>query len=160
MQIVPGKKDGETNVYISAAFPHFPCPRDDDRFPETAHEIFELGLKTNPKGDCLGRRLWDEGKGDWANEFTWESYEEVAERRTRVGSGLMKLWEDGIGATERVQWNVGVWCPNQPGTLSSKVGDSIADSAQQNGNTLLSLARRILSATSRSVRRCISSLTL
>lgn len=109
-QILPGSATpGSTGIHISAAFPLFPTTVSDSRFPKTVYESFALGLQTCPTGPCLGRRAWDAGKNDWAEEYTWIGYDEVDRRRGAVGSALVGLFpgED--------KWNVGVWCPNQPG---------------------------------------------
>ncbi|GAA6062871.1 hypothetical protein JCM10212_000793 [Sporobolomyces blumeae] len=105
---VPGsKKPGSSYAYRSAIWPDEP---NDPRFPKTAYEAFNLGLKANPKARCLGKRAWD-GK-DWAREVTWESYEETDVHRTRVGSGLAKLKEQFPDSPDH--WNVGIWSINRP----------------------------------------------
>ncbi|KAI5478889.1 long-chain acyl-CoA synthetase [Pseudohyphozyma bogoriensis] len=117
----PNPNSGESDIYIHAGFPHLPNPNTADKFPKTAYGCFNLGLATVPQGKCFGRRPWDDeqvradgGKGDWAKRFEWETYEEIDARRTRVGSGLVRLKEEGVvGSVER-QWKVGVWSVNRP----------------------------------------------
>jgi long-chain acyl-CoA synthetase len=75
------------------------------------YDAFDLGLKAVPKNRFLGKREWN-GQ-DWAKELTWETYEQVDEHRTRVGSGLLKLKEQFADNSER--WNVGIWSINRPG---------------------------------------------
>ncbi|GAA5835060.1 hypothetical protein JCM3766R1_002084 [Sporobolomyces carnicolor] len=106
---VPGsKKAGGSHAYRNAIFTG--ANPTDPRYPKTAYDCFELGLKAVPKNLCLGKREWN-GQ-DWAKELTWQTYEEVGVHRSQVGSGLLKLKEQFANTPER--WNVGIWSINRP----------------------------------------------
>lgn len=110
LQPVPGsKKAGGSHAYRNAIFTG--ANPTDPRYPKTAYDCFELGLKAVPKNLCLGKREWN-GQ-DWAKELTWQTYEEVGVHRSQVGSGLLKLKEQFANTPER--WNVGIWSINRPG---------------------------------------------
>lgn len=73
-------------------------------------------MKTDPNADCLGERPWNAEKGDWDASYVWSSFATVAEQRTRVGAGLIKLREQGaLGNDAAEKHAVGIWCPNRPG---------------------------------------------
>ena len=107
--------NGETPIYRSAAFPNATLL---EHGITTAYKGFELGLEFNADEPCFGSRPWDPVKNDWADKFEWMSYKEVADRRTKVGAGIMKLADDGkLGDGVRSKFVVGVWCSNRPGKL-------------------------------------------
>lgn len=118
-QPVPGSEQpGFSATYISAAFPQI---KPDPRFPKTSYDCFELGLKTDPDADCLGERPWNAEKGDWDASYVWNSFATVAEQRTKVGAGLVKLRQQGaLGNDAAEKYAVGIWCPNRPGELPSR----------------------------------------
>lgn len=118
---MPGtEREGQTAVYVSSAFPSLDFTNPE--LPQTAYECFEFGLRTDPDANCLGARPWDSTTGDWAKHYEWQSYRDVADQRTRVGAGIMKLRDDGaLGPAVEVgskQFVVGVWAPNRPGQFS------------------------------------------
>ncbi|KAK4053286.1 medium-chain fatty acid-CoA ligase faa2 [Microbotryomycetes sp. JL221] len=110
---VPGTgRKGETPIYKSAAFYNANLT---EHGVTTAYHGFELGLKHNPEAPCMGSRPWDSAKGDWSTTFEWMTYNQVAERRTNLGAGVMKLAQDGVlgqGVTDH--FVIGVWCTNRP----------------------------------------------
>ncbi|KAL8277355.1 hypothetical protein RQP46_010195 [Phenoliferia psychrophenolica] len=97
---------GRTKIYTHASFP--PSILDNPVFPKTAYELFNVGLRYNPDGPCLGRREWDSATGDWANAFVWDSYKETAAKRDTLASGIKHL----AGAGDSVK--AGIWCGNRP----------------------------------------------
>lgn len=115
-QPVPGTSaPGHTPTYVSANFPHLPNPDTEARFPKTAYESFNLGLKYAATKPCLGKREVDPLTGDFKKEYSWETYESVDKRRTEIGSGLLKLVEQGVlGEVEKTGWSVGIWSGNRP----------------------------------------------
>jgi long-chain acyl-CoA synthetase len=52
---------------------------------KTAFDLFQHGLRLNPKGDCVGSKKAD-GPG-----YEWLSYEDVFNRAKNVGSGFLHL---------------------------------------------------------------------
>ncbi|KAM0787287.1 hypothetical protein ACM66B_006520 [Microbotryomycetes sp. NB124-2] len=110
---VPGTGGkGETATYKSAAFYNANLA---EHGVTTTYAGFELGLKHSADAPCLGSRPWDSTKGDWASTFEWQTYKQVAERRTNLGAGVQKLAQDGkLGEGVSDHFVVGVWCTNRP----------------------------------------------
>ncbi|KAM0755922.1 acetyl-CoA synthetase-like protein [Meredithblackwellia eburnea MCA 4105] len=105
----PGQPSkGRTSIYVHSAFP--PSILDNQQFPKTAYEVFNHGLASNPKGNCLGRREWDEATGDWKKEYAWTTYEQTAKTRDEVGSGIRAIVGNGDGEVNKA----GIWCSNRP----------------------------------------------
>lgn len=115
-QILPGTgKAGETPTYVNAAFPNVPTVDSSPAFPKTAYEAFNIGYATHPNSPSLGRREWSVAKGDWADEYSWETYSDTAATRTHLGAGLIKLQQDGaVGSPDKTAWSVGIWSANRP----------------------------------------------
>lgn len=104
-----------------------PGPDTDPRFPKSAYECFNLGLKSDPSAPCFGRREWNVATGDWEKGYVWETYAEADVRRTRVGSGLMQLQLEGaVGSEGPTGWTVGVWAINRPGKSWNVGGERAA----------------------------------
>jgi long-chain acyl-CoA synthetase len=85
------KEPGYSSIYRNAQYPDalqaYETPE-----VRTLFESFERSAKLNAKSDCLGRREYDRATKTWG-PYVWESYEEIHARRTRVGSGLLNLFE-------------------------------------------------------------------
>jgi len=56
----------------------------------------------------------------FANEYKWETYEQVDKHRKLIGSGLHALYSSGKFSTREFQ-TVGVWSVNRPGKDVEKV---------------------------------------
>ncbi|KAK4702917.1 long-chain acyl-CoA synthetase, partial [Phenoliferia sp. Uapishka_3] len=95
-----------TPIYVHSSFP--PSIFDNPLFPKTGYQAFNHGLAANPNGRCLGRRAWDVTKGDWANEYSWDTYAETATVRDVLGSGIKHL------AGGYLEVKAGIWCGNRP----------------------------------------------
>jgi long-chain acyl-CoA synthetase len=85
------KEPGHSSIYRNAQFPDalqaYETPE-----VRTLFESFERSVRLNGKNDCLGRRDYDRATKTWG-PYVWESYEEIHARRTRIGSGLLNLFE-------------------------------------------------------------------
>ena len=80
----------------------------------TLQEIFEAGLRRGADEDCLGHRpLLSANPVKYSPQFVWQSWGTIDARRRALGSGLLKLFEDGIigGGDLRT---VGIWSKNCP----------------------------------------------
>ncbi|GAA5827096.1 hypothetical protein JCM11251_001117 [Rhodosporidiobolus azoricus] len=109
---IPGSATpGSSAIYVNAAFPQYSRDRS---FPQTGYELFNLGLTHYAKSPALGKRPWDEKTNDWAKECVYETYEQVDEHRTRIGSGLVRLQQELFPEDNATQWKVGIWSPNRP----------------------------------------------
>lgn len=83
-------------------------------------EVFESGLRRSGKdANCLGHRpLLSVNPLKFADHFVWQSYGTVDARRRAVGSGLLKLFNDGVLPAGTLK-TVGVWSKNSPGEIVS-----------------------------------------
>ncbi|KAJ3376743.1 Long chain acyl-CoA synthetase 7 peroxisomal [Entophlyctis sp. JEL0112] len=82
---------------------------------KTIHDVFQQGLKTNPKGNCFGHRpiYYDyESKTVKAKDYVWQTYEQVAERIKNFGCGVVKVHYDLTG-TNGI-FKLGVYSVNNP----------------------------------------------
>ncbi|KAH8102240.1 acetyl-CoA synthetase-like protein [Cristinia sonorae] len=109
---VPGtKRAGQTGHYRNASQAFV-----DLNYAETIHnaqEAFENGLAiAGPDAPCLGqRRLISKNPVQWSPDFEWQSYGTVNSRRHALGSGLAKLFHDGVIGGGPLQ-TVGIWSKN------------------------------------------------
>ncbi|KAK8130169.1 AMP-binding enzyme [Apiospora kogelbergensis] len=77
----------------------------------TFHELFQDSAKRFPGNRCLGTRPWNATTKSWENRYTWQTYEEVAERCKNFGSGILHLHRKaGVTADK---FGVGLWCQNR-----------------------------------------------
>ncbi|KAI0079971.1 acetyl-CoA synthetase-like protein [Panus rudis PR-1116 ss-1] len=108
---VPGtKKPGQTSHYRNAAFPFVSL--DLPNTFRTLVEVFESGLRRNANAKCLGQRqLLSNNPVKWADHFEWQSYSTVDARRRAIGSGLYKLFNDGVLSGGDLR-TVGIWSKN------------------------------------------------
>ncbi|KAJ3071533.1 Long chain acyl-CoA synthetase 7 peroxisomal [Podochytrium sp. JEL0797] len=86
-------------------------------FPQikTLHDVFQSGLRLNPKGNCLGQRpvFFDpETKTMQAKDYVWQSYEVVAERIKNFACGVVKVQKDVLGTEGRI--HLGIYSVNTP----------------------------------------------
>lgn len=78
-------------------------------------EIFLSGLKVGRNQECLGhRQVVSKSPLKFANEFTWQTYGEVDDRRRHVGSALHALFTRGEVGGGNYD-TVGIWSQNRPG---------------------------------------------
>jgi len=117
VEIAGTRKEGGTGIYRNAMYHNgtellsiYGKPE----YPKTAYECFEHGLKVNFAGQCLGHRPWSTKENDYEKRYVWQTYSEVAQRRTHLGSGLVHLAETRLGAPEVTGWTVGIWAINRP----------------------------------------------
>ncbi|CAN6674311.1 long-chain-fatty-acid--CoA ligase 2 [Trichomonascus vanleenenianus] len=91
------------NKLVSTYHPHI----------STVYEAFEKILEYCPGRDCLGERKYDESIKDWAKNYSWLSYAEVAQRRNNFGSGIVHVVEKHANLTPRDRnYIVAVYGPN------------------------------------------------
>lgn len=83
----------------------------------TTHEAFETGLQARPKGICLGYRpiVSTSPTTKLADKYSWQTYEEVSQRRYNLGSAIEGLFRSGKAGGGELP-TVGIWCINRPGT--------------------------------------------
>lgn len=82
----------------------------------TLYECFETTLHSSPEYKCLGHRKVISGSLEsslqLANEYTWETYAVVGERRLNLGSAIQDLFASNkVGGKELPV--VGIWTLNR-----------------------------------------------
>lgn len=87
-------------------------------YPKTIHnlqEAFENGKAiAGPDTPCLGeRKLLSKDPVKWADSFEWQTWKVVDERRHAFGSGLYKMFQDGVIGGGELR-TVGIWSRNTP----------------------------------------------
>lgn len=75
------------------------------------HWLTITTVKRVPGARCLGHRPYDPATKTWG-PYIWETYAEVAARRTNFGIGLVSLHQN-LSITGS-QYGVGLWCQNRP----------------------------------------------
>ena len=125
----------------------------DLKYAKTLHnlqEAFQNGLAlAGPNAPCLGdRKLLERDPVRWADTITWQTWKTVDARRHALGSGLYKLFEDGLGGGRELR-TVGIWSRN----TSSKV----VLVAFNPGLTMLRLRLAAYRTISRPIQSCIGS---
>ncbi|KAK7208553.1 hypothetical protein BZA70DRAFT_54060 [Myxozyma melibiosi] len=109
---LPGtKKPGYSAIYRNA---HHPDALIETLHPafRTLYDCFENAVRLYADRDFLGRREYVPKYGTWS-PFIWESYGRVAERRTDLGSGLLRVAKD-VGVQQRDKFGVAIFSPNRP----------------------------------------------
>lgn len=110
---LPGSaSEGKSAVYRHWRFADKPLL--ETLVPEisTPHEAFENSVAKYGKNNCLGHRPYDPVTKKFG-AYSWETYEQVAQRRKNFGAGLVHLHRQA-GVTQPKQFGVGLWCQNRP----------------------------------------------
>lgn len=102
---------GRTAVYKNGKYPDVQFGTDEYE-TKTAYDTFERGLKKSAKLPCLGHRPYDPKTKTWG-PYVWQTYEEVAKRRTDLAAGLVKLHENSLSGLT-AQYSVGIFAKNRP----------------------------------------------
>lgn len=82
-------------------------------YPEvqSVHDLFEAAVKKRPSKRFLGTRHWNAATQSWQDQYEWETYGEVAERRKNLGAGIVEIHKAvGHGADK---YGVGLWSQNR-----------------------------------------------
>ncbi|KAI8462093.1 hypothetical protein BY996DRAFT_6429177 [Phakopsora pachyrhizi] len=115
---VPGsRKAGQTGHYRNGAYPNFTTVESSGlNLPRTEYEVFNHGLGRSYDKPCLGHRPINPITGELENFLVWQTYKQVDQRRTDLGSGLINLQSQGILGPDvrRTGWTVGIWTHNRP----------------------------------------------
>lgn len=87
---------------------------------KTTDEVFNHGLGVSWNKPCLGYRPINLSTGDFENFHLWQTYSDIDKRRTDFGSGIIKLFNDGLlGPGDIVGTTIGIWTHNRPGKSQS-----------------------------------------
>jgi len=93
------KEPGYSSIYRNAKYPDALKPYETSEVT-TLYESFERSVKNSGKNHCLGHREYDRATGVWG-PYVWETYEDIHARRTKLGSGLLGLFDQ----VSKVLWN-------------------------------------------------------
>ncbi|KAI9249485.1 hypothetical protein BDA99DRAFT_523921 [Phascolomyces articulosus] len=111
--ILPNAGTGETGVRRNAVYPELL-----EVFkPElnTIYDIFYHGYKLSKNQQCMGvRPILDPLTRQRANYYEWETYEQVNQRITWFGSGLLDFFKNDLQYTRLEQIPLGIWAVNRP----------------------------------------------
>lgn len=88
---------------------------------KTLYDNFNLGLSRGQGRPCIGHRPWDPVNKVYANDFYWQTYEEVAIRRNNFGAGLLVV-RDQVGLLNSKEGKVQGWTDKLPGPEGFTVG--------------------------------------
>ncbi|GBE82345.1 acetyl-CoA synthetase-like protein [Sparassis latifolia] len=110
---VPGtKRPGQTGHYRTAQYPLITLQT--PNMFTTLDEMFEEGLRVSANSPCLGHRPLVSAKPlQYADHYVWQSYATVDARKRALGSGLHKLFRDGVLGGGEYE-TVGIWSRNTP----------------------------------------------
>jgi long-chain acyl-CoA synthetase len=78
---------------------------------QSVNDLFEAAVKKRPGKRCLGTRHWNVSTQAWQDQYEWETYAEVAERRKNLGAGLVDIHKS-IGHNQD-KYGVGLWSQNR-----------------------------------------------
>lgn len=78
---------------------------------QSVHDLFEAAVKKRPSKRCLGTRHWNASTQSWQEQYEWETYGEVAERRNNLGAGLVEI-HSRVGHNQD-KYPVGLWSQNR-----------------------------------------------
>ncbi|KAK9481089.1 eukaryotic long-chain fatty acid CoA synthetase (LC-FACS) [Lipomyces japonicus] len=78
----------------------------------TVYDVFEHSASVFADGDCLGHRYYSPQYKTWG-PYVWQSYAQVADRRTHFGSGLLKVAHDVAGVQAADKFPVAIFSPNR-----------------------------------------------
>lgn len=86
---------------------------------QTAYDLFQYTLARAADKNFLGHRPYNPSKGRYERYYQYQSYAEIAQRRTNLGSGISELVNQGkLGAnTNHAGWAAGTWSKNCPGAF-------------------------------------------
>ncbi|CAG8502542.1 5500_t:CDS:10 [Acaulospora morrowiae] len=112
VKVPNSKKPGQSFIYRNATSPDKlydrPCPE-----ISTLFESFQNALKVSRNERCLGHRPYNKQTGKF-EDYVWQSYEEVLQRFTNFGSGLLYLNEHVVKNEKSEKFSIGVWSINRP----------------------------------------------
>ncbi|KAK9463150.1 eukaryotic long-chain fatty acid CoA synthetase (LC-FACS) [Lipomyces oligophaga] len=110
---IPGSQEkGYSPIYRNAASLDGPIERLHPAIG-TMYDAFENTVRNFTDSKCLGHREYMPQYKKWSH-YIWETYGQVAERRTDFGSGLVKLARDVVGMADPQKFPVAIYSPNRP----------------------------------------------
>ncbi|CAG8615874.1 3736_t:CDS:2, partial [Dentiscutata heterogama] len=112
--VVPGtERDGQTGHYRNALLPNGQLKISPDPGLTRLHDIWQNSLKKFRNRECLGIRQFDEKTRNFG-DYIWQTFEQVNERITNFGSGLLHLKSNIIKDGQVERFIVGICSVNRP----------------------------------------------
>ncbi|RIB24024.1 hypothetical protein C2G38_2242282 [Gigaspora rosea] len=112
--VVPGtERNGQTGHYRNAFLPDGQIKTSPEPGFIRLYDIFQNTLKKFRNRECLGIRQFDEKTGNFG-DYLWQTYEQVNERITNFGSGLLHLKLNIIKGGQIEKLVVGICSANRP----------------------------------------------
>ncbi|TIA90558.1 hypothetical protein E3P99_01513 [Wallemia hederae] len=110
---IPGSATANsTAIYKDALWGDNPRP---DLGVKTTYDLFQYSLARAGDKNFLGHRPYNPSKGRFERYYEYQSYNEVAQRRTNLGSGISELVKQGkLGDSTQSGWTAGTWSKNCP----------------------------------------------
>ncbi|KAK5997831.1 Acyl-CoA ligase [Cladobotryum mycophilum] len=109
---IPGtERPNRTAIYRHHRFRDGPLLSTYDPEIQSTNDLFEAAVRKYPNKRCLGTRHWNPATGNWGEQFEWETYSEVAERRKNFGAGIVEVHR-AAGITQD-KFGVGLWSQNR-----------------------------------------------
>ena len=85
---------------------------------KTLPECFAAGFAKSADRPFLGHRpVISTSPLTFAKHYVWQTYRQVDEKRRILGSGIHKLFQDGVVGGGELP-TVGIWSQNRPGSFS------------------------------------------
>ncbi|CCH44559.1 Long chain fatty acyl-CoA synthetase [Wickerhamomyces ciferrii] len=85
---------------------------------DTSHSIFQKAVELYGERDLFGVRKFDRSTGKFDDDFTYQTYNEIATRRTNLGSGIKTL------LPQDEKFVVSLFSPNRPEWLLTQLASS------------------------------------
>ncbi|RIB03702.1 hypothetical protein C2G38_2224297 [Gigaspora rosea] len=112
--VIPGtERNGQTGHYRNALFPDGQLKTSPDPRFTRLYDIFQNSLKKFRNRECLGIRQFDEKTRNFGG-YVWQTYEQVNERITNFGSGLLHLKLNIIKDGQVEKFIIGICSVNRP----------------------------------------------
>ncbi|CAG8826562.1 34136_t:CDS:2, partial [Gigaspora margarita] len=112
--VIPGtERNGQTGHYRNALYPDGQLKTSPDPGFTRLYDIFQNSLKKFRNRECLGTRQFDEKTRNF-DDYVWQTYEQVNERITNFGSGLLHLKLNIIKDGQIEKFIIGICSVNRP----------------------------------------------
>ncbi|KAG9302450.1 hypothetical protein G9A89_006414 [Geosiphon pyriformis] len=112
IELPNSRKPGQTGIYRNAFYPETLTVSFSPNVT-TLYDNFQNAIKISRNRHCIGHRPYNKNAQKYEN-YVWQTYQEVADRATLFGSGLIYLSETVVKNPETQQWPVGIYSNNRP----------------------------------------------
>ncbi|CAG8616797.1 9492_t:CDS:10 [Ambispora gerdemannii] len=106
------RKPGQTGIYRNALYTEALLTSFGPNV-KTLYDNFQNALIISRTRNCIGHRYFNKKTQQYEN-YVWQTYEQVADRATKLGSGMLYLSDTVIKNPKSEQWAVGIYSNNRP----------------------------------------------